>query len=58
MFGFDLLDNTLPILEPLLAGLSCPGRALLRHTISAAGGKSDGRTFAAYLAARDGAYAR
>jgi CelD/BcsL family acetyltransferase involved in cellulose biosynthesis len=55
-FGFDSLDSTLPILEPLLAGLARPGRALLRYAHFGRWWENlEGRTFAQYLAARDGA---
>ncbi len=55
-FGFDSLDSTLPILEPLIAGLVRPGRALLRYAHFGRWWENlDGRTFVEYLAARDGA---
>ena len=55
-FGFDSLDSTLSILEPLLAGLSRPGRALLRYEHFGRWWENLGqRTFAEYLADRDGA---
>jgi len=56
VFGFDSLDSTLPILAPLLAGLARPGRALLRYDHFGRWWEDLGRrTFAEYLAGRDGA---
>ena len=56
VFGFDSLDSALPTLKPLLAGLSRPGRALLRYAHFGRWWENlGGRTFPEYLAGRDGA---
>ncbi len=56
VIGFDSLDSTLPILTPFLAGLARPGRALLRYAHFGRWWENiDGRGFAEYLSARDGA---
>lgn len=53
---FDSLDSTLPILEPFLAGLSCPGRAILRYGHFGRWWEAlNGSTFEEYLSRRDGA---
>lgn len=54
--GFDSLDLNLPIVKSFLAGLSRPGRALLRYDHFGRWHEDlDGRGFADYLAGRDGA---
>jgi hypothetical protein len=53
---FDSFDSTLPTLEPFLAGLVRPGRAILRYAHFGRWWEPvAGRDFPAYLAARDGA---
>jgi CelD/BcsL family acetyltransferase involved in cellulose biosynthesis len=52
----DSLDSTLPTLEPFLAGLAHPGRAILRYAYFGRWWETvEGRDFPAYLSARDGA---
>src|SRR5579859_3770877 len=56
VFGFDSLDTSWPALNPFLNGLSHPGRALLRYAHFGRWWEDvRGRSFNAYLAARDGA---
>jgi hypothetical protein len=52
----DSFDSTLPTLEPFLAGLVRPGRAILRYAHFGRWWEAvEGRDFPAYLSARDGA---
>ncbi len=52
---FDSLESTWAELKPFLAGLSAPGRALLRYAHFGRWSQSvEGQTFAGYLAGRDG----
>ena len=56
VFRFDSLDSTWPALAPFLNGLARPGRVLLRYAHFGRWWENlEGRTFADYLAARDGA---
>jgi CelD/BcsL family acetyltransferase involved in cellulose biosynthesis len=53
---FDSLDSTAPLLKPFLAGLSIPGRALLRYAHFGRWSQDvAGLAYGDYLAARDGA---
>jgi len=53
---FDSLDSTAPMLTPFLAGLSVPGRALLRYAHFGRWSQDvTGLAYGDYLAARDGA---
>jgi hypothetical protein len=56
VIGFDSLDSTHPVLEPFLAGLSQPGRALLRYEHFGRWWENiEGLGFEAYMAGRSGA---
>ncbi len=53
---FDSLDSTAPLLKPFLAGLSVPGRTLLRYAHFGRWSQDvSGVAYGDYLAARDGA---
>ncbi len=53
---FDSLDSTAPLLTPFLAGLSVPGRVLLRYAHFGRWSQDvAGLAYGDYLAARDGA---
>jgi hypothetical protein len=56
VIGFDSLDSSWPMLEPFLAGMARPGRALLRYDHFGRWWENVAdRSFADYLGARDGA---
>jgi hypothetical protein len=56
VFGFDSLDIAEPTIKPFLAGLSRPGRALLRYAHFGRWWEDvSGTSFADYMAARGGA---
>jgi hypothetical protein len=56
VFGFDSLDPTEPAIESFLAGLTRPGRALLRYAHFGRWWEDvSDRSFTAYMAARGGA---